>query len=83
MDNCKYILIKQTVLGRKLETFYMFPPFIKHKDFCKNILKEDDTILSAGFVDLGSKNCYGRSSSLNIKSNPDIDNIYLSTLYKE
>lgn len=81
MDNCKYVLIDKLTECGRLETFYMFPPFIKHSEFCKEMVTENDSIISAGFVDLESKNCYGKSTSLKVKSNPEIDNIYLKTLF--
>ena len=39
-------------------------------------------VLSAGFANLSTMKCYGKSSSLKISSNPIEDDIWLSSLYE-
>ncbi len=58
------------------ETMFIFPGWVKHSKFAKFF----GPVLSAGFVDMEIKTCYGESVSLKIKSNPKIDNVLLRQL---
>ena len=78
----KYVVIDKYLTCGKNETIFIFPPWITHKDFCKAMAREGEKILSAGFVNLNTKQCYGKSTSLNIGSR-EIDDMYLKLLFKE
>lgn len=77
----KYIVIDNNV---EPLTMIIFPPWCNHKEIAIN-LKVLDFVISAGFINKISKfeedpYCYGRSSSLNINSNPEIDDIILKSM---
>ncbi len=44
----------------------VFPEALKHADFSQNF-----RILSAGFIDMETFQCYGKSTSLDMKSRPE------------
>jgi hypothetical protein len=56
----------------------IFPSYIKHFDFAKKFKQE--TIISAGFVDLKNQQCYGESKSLDLKAR-EIDTKLLQNQY--
>jgi hypothetical protein len=58
----------------------IFPASINHSTIAKKMECEP---ISAGFVNIKSGSCYGISTSLNIKSNPEIDNLLFKSQYKE
>lgn len=64
----------------------IFPPSIIHADVAKKFATSNIKIKSAGFIRRKSSYedgmfCYGNSISLNVSSNPDIDNILLKRLF--
>lgn len=86
MNKLKYIVIGETSL-------FMFPMHVNHIDMyqrVRRVLKFDHVdaldCTSAGFVRFSVKDeqvigeCYGRSESLNIESNPDMDNFLLDMM---
>jgi hypothetical protein len=48
---------------------YIFPRFVKYTDFVTNMGWNNDSIVSAGFISPDFE-CYGKSVSLNKKSDP-------------
>jgi hypothetical protein len=83
VDNAKYVVIDKRTQFGTIETMFIFPLFVKHKDFCKLNVEEGEIILSAGFVNLPDRHCYGRSTQLNRSANPNTDNFYLKNLFGE
>lgn len=77
----KYVVINKQFIFGDMQTIFIFPGWVEHKEFCEINVKENEKILSAGFVDLPAKSCYGESSSLGLSSNPKVDNIFLSMMY--
>ena len=69
------MILKQKYIITKDKIIIVFSELLQHSDF-----KHFDPI-SAGFISFGIKNdemtcsCYGESISLNLKSNPELDNI--------
>lgn len=58
------------------DEIYLFPNFIQHNDFVSRMSFRCEDILSAGFV-TPDMVCYGRSVSLGISSNSEIDTCLL------
>ena len=75
MDRVKYVITKYGLT----DTIFVFPAHVEHLKFAEHM----GTVLSAGFVNIATKTCYGRSSSLNLESNPEVDNILLRILLRE
>ncbi len=69
----KYVVIKNTICPALI----IFPEYVLHSIF--NSLGMGK-IISAGYVNLKTKCCYGESFSLKLKSNPKEDNILLGIL---
>lgn len=80
MNNCKYIVIKSRLNDNtyKQELMIMFPKVLNHDDTAA--LFRGFSVISAGFVDLISQKCYGRSESLNLDSRPNEDSQLLENL---
>ena len=70
----KYVVLKEA--GHKPPTLIIFPSWLLHKEF--QFMGE---IISAGFINMKAKCCYGESISLNIKSDPEKDNCLLRLLF--
>lgn len=70
----KYVVIKSTICPALI----VFPEYIFH-----SIFNSMGKIISAGYVNLKTKCCYGESISLNLKSNPEEDNILLGILLND
>ena len=77
----KYVVIDKLFTFGNIQTIFIFPGWVDHKEFCDLNANEGEKILSAGFVDLNTKSCYGKSSSLGISANPKQDDIFLSIMY--
>lgn len=78
--NPKYICFEELQCGNVIMDYVIlvFPPFINHFDFAKRFKQE--TIISAGFVDLKNQQCYGESKSLDLKAR-EIDTKLLQSQY--
>ena len=75
MDNIKYVVTDYN----RTNTMFIFPANVYHSKFAKMF----GTPISAGFIDIKNKRCYGQSTSLKLKSNPKVDNILLGILLRE
>ena len=82
MEEVKYVLIDKKFSFGDIQTMFIFPGWVDHRDFCELNVKEREKILSAGFANLTEKSCYGKSRSLGISSNPIVDDIFLSMMFK-
>jgi len=71
----KYVVTRYSLT----EAIFVFSPHVEHSKFAKHM----GVVLSAGFVNMETKTCYGESISLRIKSRPEIDNILLRILLEE
>ena len=82
----KYIVIDCYIGG---PTLFPFPPYITHFEFNRIVNRKKEKILSAGFIrrrfegTTTGNHCYGRSETLKVKSNPDIDNVLLDRMLFE
>jgi hypothetical protein len=76
----KYICLEELQCGNMIMDYVIlvFPPFITHFDFAKRFKQE--TIVSAGFVDLKNQQCYGKSNSLKLEAR-EIDSKLLKSQY--
>lgn len=83
MDNCKYIVLDEFHSENGIRDFLMilFPSIITHIEMSKQF--PNSKIISAGFINLGSRYCYGESIGLKIKSNPPVDNLLLNRMYDD
>lgn len=72
----KYVVIKGTICPALI----IFPEYVLHSIFNKMGMGK---IISAGYVNLKTKCCYGESVSLNLKSNPKEDNMLLQILLSD
>ena len=61
------------------ETMFIFPEYVDHSKFARHM----GLPLSAGFINMKEKACYGKSVSLKIDSNPEIDNILLKQMLND
>ncbi len=66
---------KYVVIERSPPALLIFPEWIRH-----NELRSIGKIISAGFVNMKTKCCYGDSISLDLKSHPETDNDLLKLL---
>jgi len=83
MGNVKYIVVDlMNDMGFKHLTILIFPNFITHQEFARRIKRPNDKILSAGFVNLGNRSCYGASTSLKLKCDYEVDNMLLKLLFE-
>jgi len=76
-DPVKYIVV-ENVYDYPItanEVIFIFPSTITHSNMANRFKSK---IISAGFVDLENKHCYGKSVSLKIKSREE-DNFLLKT----
>lgn len=64
---CKYVCVKN-VIGS--ESIIVFPEIIEHRDFVEGFGRH---IVSAGFIEMDSYNCHGRSIGLGVESRGEID----------
>lgn len=62
--NLKYIVIE----NRGNESIILFPDWMRHDDVAR---KMNTKVISAGMCDLESRQCFGESVSLKIKSRPE------------
>ncbi|AUZ94905.1 hypothetical protein FDI40_gp104 [Agrobacterium phage Atu_ph07] len=63
----KYVCVKNIVGG---ESIIVFPEIIEHRDFVEGFGRH---IVSAGFIEMDTYNCHGRSIGLGIPSRGEID----------
>jgi len=77
MNKIKYIVVKGNP-----DTMFIFNAWFSHDKFISRFGLKREDILSAGFVNLKTKNCYGISISLNLSSRKE-DNNLLSLMYNE
>jgi len=61
------------------DTMIIFPGYIQHA----TMAKIGCVIISAGFVNMKTKACYGESVSLKVKSDPELDNILLEEFFNQ
>jgi len=76
----KYVVFEEIQEGYLTLDLVMiiFPSFIQHSTI---IDKFKSKPISAGFVDLKNKNCYGKSTSLKNLPSREIDNMLLKDQY--
>jgi hypothetical protein len=77
MEDPKYIVID----GYLIDEMYIFPSVVSHQNFVFRNLWSEEDVISAGFVNMESRRCYGVSTSLNKKSRPDEDSDILVRLF--
>lgn len=66
----------------------LFPPFINHSDFVRQLGCKKEDVLSAGFVTFSKRDgkinasCYGKSDSLSKEANPKRDDELVTRLLR-
>ena len=80
-ENAKYIVFEELYTGNFCTVDFpmiIFPNSIDHSFMASTF---NAVVDSAGFIDVKSGNCYGKSISLNKKSKPDRDNRLFNSQY--
>ena len=75
MNRAKYVVIKGNP-----DTMFIFNGWFSHYKIISRFGLQREDILSAGFVNLKTKKCYGLSTSLSLGSR-DEDNLLLDVLF--
>ena len=75
MNNPKYVVTRY----RQNETIFIFPNWVDHSKFSRHM----GVPLSAGFINMKTKICYGKSLTLKLSSRPEVDTILLKILLGE
>lgn len=65
---------------RGAERLFPFTIELKHSDFASHF-EMGDALISAGFINPLTKQCYGESMSLNLASRPDEDTKLVEELF--
>lgn len=76
-DNPKYINYEGSI--------FIFPPFVDHSEFARKYGMKKSEIDGAGFVNffgINGPTCYGKSLSLDITCNEEIDTYCLQRMLK-